>query len=328
MKQDKKYFSNIGIRYFIGTLIIYGIQLGAGALVKAVKPEWLMTTTSSLIVSMIPMYAAAMPLMMLLISRMPAADKAESRKMTVGQIVIALFMCYAIMYISNIIGTVITLIIGAVKGSPVQNDLLNIVMNGNISVIAVFTVICAPIYEELIFRKLLVDRAVKYGEGAAVVLSGLMFGLFHGNLSQFAYAATLGMFLAFIYVKTRRIQYTIVLHMAVNFLGSVVSMLVMKASGYMEFAMAAGQLEDPADSMQLVMEYAPGLMVMGVYGLFLLGMVITGVVLLIVMRRKFRLAPGEITIPKGKRFSVMLVNVGMALFCIFWIIKIIVQLFA
>ena len=51
-----------------------------------------------------------------------------------------------------------------------------------------YMVICAPILEEYIFRKLIVDRTVKYGQGVAVVLSGLMFGLFHGNLNQFAYA--------------------------------------------------------------------------------------------------------------------------------------------
>jgi len=42
----------------------------------------------------------------------------------------------------------------------------------------------APVCEELIFRKMLVTRALKYGEGVAILLSGLVFGLFHGDLNQ------------------------------------------------------------------------------------------------------------------------------------------------
>ena len=44
--------------------------------------------------------------------------------------------------------------------------------------------------------------------------------------------------------------------------------------------------------------------------------------------KKFKCAPGEITIPKGKRFSTIILNVGMILYCLFWIIQIILQLFA
>ena len=55
----------------------------------------------------------------------------------------------------------------------------------NMMVTFLYMVICAPILEEYIFRKLIVDRTVKYGQGVAIVLSGLMFGLFHGNLNQF-----------------------------------------------------------------------------------------------------------------------------------------------
>ena len=47
------------------------------------------------------------------------------------------------------------------------------------------SVIIAPVMEELVFRKYLVDRLVPYGQKTAVVLSGLFFGLFHGNFISF-----------------------------------------------------------------------------------------------------------------------------------------------
>ena len=46
-----------------------------------------------------------------------------------------------------------------------------------------------------------------------MLFSGLMFGLFHGNLNQFVYAFVLGLCFGFIYVKTGNIRYTIGLHM-------------------------------------------------------------------------------------------------------------------
>ena len=42
------------------------------------------------------------------------------------------------------------------------------------------------------FRKLLIDRIVPFGQRVAVVVSGLAFGLFHGNFYQFFYAFSLG----------------------------------------------------------------------------------------------------------------------------------------
>ena len=37
---------------------------------------------------------------------------------------------------------------------------------------------------------------------------------------------------------------------------------------------------------------------------------------------------GEITIEKGQRFKTMILNAGMIIYCIFWLVTIVVQLFA
>ncbi len=87
--------------------------------------------------------------------------------------------------------------------------------------------ICAPVVEELTFRKLLVDRLVKYGAVFSVIMSGLMFGLIHGNFGQFFYAFFLGCLFAAIYVKTGNVLYTIILHMIVNMSSSVIGVYVL-----------------------------------------------------------------------------------------------------
>lgn len=319
----KKHFSKLGLMFFIGTLLIYGIQYGASAIANMINPELMSDTASALLITMLPMYLIAIPLTALLLRTVPASHIA-SKKMSVGQWLIAFLICYGAMYLSNLLGTFLTQFIGVLKGSPVSNTMLEVATSSNLPVNFFIMVICAPIAEELIFRKMLVDRTAAYGEGTAVLFSGLMFGLFHGNLNQFAYAFTLGICFAFIYVKTGKIIYTILLHMAINFFGSILSVFMLQFVGP-DFLEA---LNDPTLLMPYIMTNMSKVIVYFIYAFILLGISFAGIILFIVNAKKFRLLPGEITIPKGKRFSTTILNIGMGLFFLFWIAMIVIQLFA
>jgi hypothetical protein len=87
----------------------------------------------------------------------------------------------------------------------------------NIIVVAIL----APIFEELLFRKLIIDRLAPYGQKSAIIVSALLFGLLHGNLSQFIYALLLGIILGHIYCRTGKIRHTIAIHMGFNALAGV-----------------------------------------------------------------------------------------------------------
>lgn len=329
VKQGRKRFSQIGLMFFFGTLIVNGVQIAFLALFQVIRPEWVENPTARLMIVMLPMYAVALPLMILLVRRIPAVESrpAEPRRMGAGQIALAFFMCYAIMYLSNMIGSLITLFIGIIKGGAVSNTVAEITGSTSLWFNALVMVIAAPVFEEYIFRKLLVDRLVQFGEWAAVLMSGLMFGLFHGNLNQFVYAFTLGLFLAFVYVKTRNVKYTILLHMLINLLGGVASTWIMKAVGFAEAGdLLAAYPPNTAEQLMTLVQLLPMYMVMGTYVMLLLAIVVIGVVMLCVFRKKFRFAQGETPLPKGKKFSSMFLNIGMLLYVIFWVIIIVLQL--
>lgn len=321
LKQTKRHFSKLGLMFLLGTVIIYGVQIAASAIAGAVNPDLLESTAYSLLITMIPMYVIAMPLMALLIHTVPAISL-EKKKMTAGQWILAFLMCYGGMYVSNYIGVIITQLIGVMKGSPVSNTILEIATSSNVWVNFFIMVICAPISEELLFRKMIIDRTAKYGEATAVLFSGLMFGLFHGNLNQFVYAFVLGLFFGFIYVKTGNVLYTIFMHMLVNFLGSIVGVLLVNWLGD-DFMNA---LNNPADIMTYAMSNMSKIMVYFGYAILMLGVAITGIILIIVNAKKIRFQPGEVTIPKGKRFTTTIVNIGMGIYFLFWIVMIILQL--
>lgn len=303
-KAYKKDFSSIGIRMLISTVVILALQTGASALLLTIFPQWQGNFAISLTVTMLPLYLIGFPISFALM-RDKNAPVIEKHSMTVGQFIVAFLMLYGIMIVGNLIGLAFTAGIGIIKGAPVQNAMVNLVTGGSLWVTAIFTVLCAPVFEELLFRKLICDRTVKYGEGVAVMVSGLLFGLFHMNFNQFFYAFFLGCFLAFLYVKTGTLKYTILLHMILNFFGSVLGAVVMTL--------------DQSNPLMLI--------IMSVYSLFICGIVIAGIVLLIVMRRKMTLNPGEIVIEKGQRFKTVILNVGMLLFCIVLFAIMIVQAF-
>ena len=325
LKQAKKHFSKVGWMAFAGSVIIMVLQMAAGGIAEAINEDLVNNMNSYFMITMIPMYLIGMPLLILLLSRIPA-QKIEKRKMKVGHWILAFFMCYALMYVSNLIGQVITTVIGLMKGSLVQDAIVEVATSLNPAISFIFMVICAPVLEEIIFRKLLVDRMIKYGEGVAIVVSAFMFGMYHGNLNQHVYAFVLGLFFAFIYVKTGKLIYTIILHMVINFMGSVAGVFILKLLN-MEELMEIATITDPAEMMEATMSILPALLILMVYLVFIFGVVITGIILLIVKRKKFTLRQAQVQIPKGKRFKTVAVNAGMILFSAFWITMIVIQLF-
>lgn len=324
----RRHFSKLGGTYFIFAIAAYVVQIVVYELVKKLAPALLSNSAVSLLVSMAPLYLIATPICVILLKNIPAASLTKKR-LKPSHFLAALVMTFAGMYIGNIIGLIITAIIGVFKGSAVDNGIVNVVMQTDMWGTVLVVVLIAPVIEEFLFRKLLIDRVVKYGEGLAVLLSGLMFGLFHGNLNQFFYAFFIGMMLAFIYVKTGNIWYTVVMHMIINFFGSVVSVLILRMVDLE--GIEALQNMDPSNAdamMEKLMQILPSLAVYLLYVVFLLGVVLAGVILLALNRRKFTCQPGEVPLAKRERRLLVFGSTGMVLYIIFWVAMMIIQLLA
>lgn len=324
----KKHFSRMGWLYMAAVVLIYSLQAVMGVILRAVKPEWLYNMDIALLFSMIPMYLIAFPLLGLMLKKDVPREHIEKRKMTAGQYVLSAIICIGLAYAANILGLIMTNVIGMFTGNPVDNAIAGVVNSISPWAVLFYTVLCAPVMEEFVFRKLIVDRAVHYGQGVAVVLSGLMFGLFHGNLNQFVYAAVIGMFLAFLYVKTGKLKITISLHMLFNFIGGFLPTVLMRKMD-MESYLVYSENESMSGMTELIQHKFGWFLLYGLLILFILSMLITGVVLFIVFaaKRKFVFSPGQTSIPKELKLSVALGNTGMAAFALFWIISIVIQLF-
>ena len=162
------------------------------------------------------------------------------------------------------------------------------------------------------------------------MMSGLMFGLFHGNLNQFVYAFVLGCFFAFLYVKTGKLKITIALHMIFNFMGGVVSIRLLDLIDYEGYLEIMENGLDMAALSEHMASHAVGWVLLGMFGFFVLLMIMASLILFIVciVTKKLTFEQGQVVIPKGRRFRTVIFNVGMIIYCVFWIAMILYSLFA
>ncbi len=88
----------------------------------------------------------------------------------------------------------------------------------------IYTVLLAPIAEELIFRGVtlkLEKRVLKFA--VANLIQAVLFGIYHQNIVQFVYAFLLGLLLGYICHLYDSILPAIVLHAAVNLFANIIS---------------------------------------------------------------------------------------------------------
>ncbi len=185
-------------------------------------PSFLFGTDVSMLLSLFLMYGIAFPFFVWKMNRIPSWTKTDKKTIPASDFAVLLIFCLGMTYIGNLIGQYLMAIAGSLSGTVQENPLDDLITGMHLSVVFLSTVLIAPVMEELMFRKYLVDRLAPFGQKTAVILSGLSFGLFHGNCFQFFYATMLGMVFAYLYSSTGRIRYNIALHMIINFVGGVV----------------------------------------------------------------------------------------------------------
>lgn len=296
LKVARRRFSTVGMALVIALLFFMGLSVLASGVLLAVFPDgnipgWLMWAVNDLTV-----YGIALPLGFLALSRVPALP---TRRFALGAGEwFALFaMCMPIMYAGNLIGIVLSALF---SGGSSSNRLVDSLAVSDPWSVLVFMVIIGPIAEEWFFRKQIIDRTRIYGEKTAMLLSALVFALFHGNLYQFFYAFGLGLMFAYMYLRTSRLRYSVALHMVINAMGSLVPTLLMRllggSTGDVEAQLQKLSGMGEAEAMRAI---GPGLAALSAYGMLLLTLIIVGIVLLIVRRKRFEFYTAPWELPKG-----------------------------
>lgn len=80
------------------------------------------------------------------------------------------------------------------------------------------TAVVPPLVEEFACRGIILGSLRKFGDGFAVLVSAILFGLMHGNFDQMPFAFMVGLALGFIVVKTDSLWIAVAVHAANNFI--------------------------------------------------------------------------------------------------------------
>ncbi|MCR5005246.1 MAG: CPBP family intramembrane metalloprotease [Clostridiales bacterium] len=224
-KTVRRRFSRVGLSFAAIFMITFVLQIVCYSIVQITKPSWAGAEWVTWVMSFVPMYLVAVPIGLLLLRKVPAERPVETESWSFGRLAALFPICLFLMYCGSFFGIFInwlaqTLIPKAHTANPVADmiDQSNVLFWR-----VLIIVILAPLLEEFLFRRQIIDRIRVYGEKRAVFISAVMFGLFHGNFSQMFYAFLLGLVFGYVYLRTGKLRYSIILHMLINFMGSVLA---------------------------------------------------------------------------------------------------------
>lgn len=291
---EKKLFNRTGLAIGLYILVTIAAQLAIVYIVSYFWPLALSYRAVQWVVSLAPMYLIALPVAWKILKTLPKRELFKN-DMKPGLWIQMFFMSVALMYIGNVIGLILTTVLNRATGLNFSASVEDMLTETSLIIVFLFSVILAPIVEELLFRKLLIDRLIVLGDKAAILISSIMFGIMHGNFSQLFYAFGIGMILGYVYVRTGKMRYNVGIHMLFNFCGGFIPMLLLEKSNIYEIMDYLLQ----GDMISYMHNLGP-LLVLLMFEFAMIAMGIAGFVLLIVHRKKFVLKRGELSLTKGE----------------------------
>ena len=314
IKKQRNLFSRVFLALTVYVIVTSVAILGAYEILRRVLTESQYTTLEqspiwSLVFNLGGQYLFGFPVFLLLLIGTRTARKTKKENLSGTEFFLLLSMAETLMYAGSFIGNFANTYIGNMIGKLPENSIAETVSTTPIWLIFIGIVILAPIFEELIFRKLMIDRLSVYGDKMAIIFSAVAFGFMHGNLYQFFYATILGALFGYVYTRTKNIKYTIFMHMIVNFFGSIVVLPVEKAINEIYEILEVAVLGQPINILALIVSGT----IMLIYSAMQYGFIIAGIIALIqyVKNKRFALNPDrEILLPDSDIVRYGTINVG------------------
>ena len=317
-KSAKRKFSRIWLSLFLYIAIAYLVSLSIEILIIILAPteEALISIYSNPFVSaalgVLPMYLVGLPILFLTLRGMETR-KRKPINISAKEFFALFLVSVALMQFGAYISQVLSGAYSAAFGYEIQNSTSEIIESWPLWLVFSLAVIIGPLVEEFIFRRLFIDRLSIFGDKTAIIVSSVAFSLHHGNLFQFFSSALFGLVLGYIYVKTNKLRFSFLMHALINFLGSIIPISLtplLDELTLLENALQSGAAIDTG-------RYYLCLSVTLIYSIAMLTMMIIGATILFRNYRRVKIDPyKKIDIPRGRTFSISILNLGAILFIV------------
>ncbi len=311
-------FLRVGLALAVFTLLPQAIALLIAFLCRNMDPAFQTSDLYVYGVQVLAVYVTAVPVAFWILGRPPKEDLAAARELgapysfRMTPVIFLVLFCIAefLSVGGSLIGNFLMLLFGALTGSVPGNDVSELISGSSPIAVLLVVVIIGPIMEELLFRYGIARRLLPYGEKQAILLSGLFFGLAHGNFYQLFYTTAIGALFTFIYFRTKKMIYPIIFHIIFNFFGGFVPTVLM---GMLPPELLEGTLT-PEALPEILTTYLLPLLLFLLHTAFVYLAAIAGLVLFCIFISKQRFAPPALPIRPQKRLRVLLFNAGMIIF--------------
>ncbi len=140
-------------------------------------------------------------------------------------------------------------------------------------------VVIAPVFEEFWYRGVVMERLKPYGNGFAIFVSAILFGLTHANFQQLFYATTLGICLGYIAITTKSIVVTTIMHAMFNSISGLL-LLLMSVPQIQDYMWALQHGENPEAKGMVIVYF--------IYMFVVIMLLIVGVLMAVWKMRKIR----------------------------------------
>ena len=322
--KHKGAFSRICLAFATYMLSVEVMSFALIEILKKFAHGVLNNTNYTLSLSSVIQYLLAFPLLYLVIKAVPACAPQKSQFSTKRFLKLSMVGMF-LMYIGNYISSMIMIYMEELFGFVPQNSIETLLTHTNPILAIAIVGIIGPIFEELMFRKLFIDRLTPYGEAVAIFFPSLIFGLVHGNLYQFFYAFLLGVAFSYIYIRSGKIIYSTILHIFVNLFCGVFPAYILTMFNYDEFLQ---MMVDGTITEEYINANMLPLILLMAYEFIMLAMVGIGIYIFTKNLRNIRLQKGKIRLPKGTGADIMFFNAGAIILIAYCIIMIAVSTFS
>lgn len=214
-KVKKNNTKNFATGISLALLMVILIQSVLGVAISFLMPN-LRPNQNTVAMSIIFILSFLIPIVTLKgILNISYNKKNKEEKKDIKKILLWTVMAIPVMYLSTYI---VELVISKMDINPTMLENALVFDKSLIGCILFFIeiAILPAIFEELLFRKVMLDGAKKYGTVFGIIFTAVMFGLIHMNIPQAINAFLIGIIFAYLTIKTGSIIPAMILHLLNN----------------------------------------------------------------------------------------------------------------
>ena len=312
LKNGKRAYSRAALGASVIIIVVSVVQIAAVILINIFIPEFKNSEYYIWAVAELPMYILGFPAGFLLLRFSVPAVKPERHKISAGAFLTAFCASMLAISVGSTVGQIVAALTERVFGRSSADSLDLFLDNRLLSL--VFIALIGPVFEELYFRKFVIDRVLPYGEKTAVFASAFIFALFHGNLEQFFYAFAVGIVFGYLYVRYGTAFPGLILHVIINLIGGVLVPWLYSNIG-----------ETDITSVETLTN--PFFYITSAIGLLRMALSLTGLILLIVFRKRIFFIRQTNELEKSDAFRAVFLNAGMVIFIVLETANIVMSFF-